>query len=105
MPTHRPTKNEKRRNKKKANSGSGTVPLNLNRKVEGLSSFSDALLDDDITIEYVSADYENDKDVDESVLNEFMAVFEKIAKPEELLGTGNSSEDIAPLIPRLTSCM
>lgn len=68
------TKNEKRRlRKKKVEDG---VSLNLTKDIRNIGSF-----DDKVEIEYVSPDFNFDIDI----YQQFREVFDKFAKPEELL--------------------
>lgn len=90
----RPTKNEKRRSKKK----DGTEPAvesasnghNQNKHNGHTASSHDDILDG-IEVEYVSADYGEDAGLDSSVLDQFRSVFEKFAKPEELVSENNQA--------------
>lgn len=91
------TKNEKRRSKKKDNSEPVVDPAINGQHPDqknGRSSNSDIL--DGIEVEYVSADYAEDIGFDSFMLEQFRSVFEKFAKPEELVsenqGVSNQSE-------------
>jgi splicing factor 3B subunit 2 len=84
------TKNEKRRSKKKEN----TEPLNGNKSESasaGGKQQNNGGAFDGIEIEYVSADYEHDLGLDSGILDQFRSIFEKFAKPEELV-----SDVVAP---------
>ena len=82
----RPTKNEKRRNKKKENVEPKSEGNKINDTFNGANTKNTNDNDsfDGIEVEYVSADYNEDLGIDSSVLDQFRSVFEKFAKPEEL---------------------
>lgn len=83
----RPTKNEKRRSKKK--DGADSSQQQEAKNGHAASSNNDIL--DGIEVEYVSADYAEDMGLDTSVLEQFRSVFEKFAKPEELVSENNQA--------------
>lgn len=85
----KPTKNEKRRNKKKEGAGAHTNGASVEIIHNSKHSQSDDL--DGIEVEYVSADYEEQDDVARSIMDQFRAVFDKFAKPEELVSTANQT--------------
>ena len=116
----RPTKNEKRRQKKKlANQQAKTVESNGTASSSSSSSSSSSnghhnvsAGDDDIQVqvEYVSADLSKElTSFDNSLLDQFKAVFEKFARPEDLTtqslisssakdGDSSSGQDVSQTI-------
>jgi splicing factor 3B subunit 2 len=75
----RPTKNEKRRNKKKEIPDSKVSESSVAVDTKGSSDL------EGIEVEYVSADYDTDSSVDPSFFEQFRSVFGKFTRPEELL--------------------
>lgn len=86
--SRRPTKNEKRRQKKKGskltNGESDRYGETENDGFEQKKN-DDRMDDDSIEIEYVSASYDGDQSLDSSIMQQFQNVFSKFSKPEELL--------------------
>lgn len=87
--SRRLTKNEKRRTKKKDNCES-QPKTNANDLLKGKESNN--LIPEGVEIEYVSADYDFDRDIDRSILEQFRTVFGKFAKPEELLSSQSTTQ-------------
>src|SRR5688572_15788458 len=78
----RPTKNEKRRSKKKENGATDAPVLNQKaREIDAITKTSNGN-SSSTKVEYVSTDYNED---DNPLLEEFKSVFEKFTKPEELM--------------------
>jgi splicing factor 3B subunit 2 len=90
------TKNEKRRQKKKQHEPKNGEEAHTNGKtsmdgagrkenVQNGSSSGTSNDDADVVIEYVSADMEGEFSFGDQVLDEFKSIFEKFAKPEDLM--------------------
>jgi splicing factor 3B subunit 2 len=82
----RPTKNEKRRSKKKE-VDAAPKPTSVkvaNGAITGITGIDDS---DGVEIEYVSAKYDGAIDI------EFRGIFEKFSKPEELLSDAVEEEE------------
>lgn len=88
----KPTKNEKRRSKKKdSNSGAqSNGALQNGPSAQSKSTHDDDQLDG-IEIEYVSADIEEQDELSQSIMAQFRSVFDKFAKPEELVSAANQT--------------
>ena len=88
------TKNEKRRQKKK-HGDDKDVKNGVHKHEENGTSESkdDEVLD--VQVEYVSADIERNFSFGDQVLDEFKSIFEKFAKPEDLMSAAlvSSAED------------
>lgn len=81
--TRRPTKNEKRRNKKKSGHANSETATN--------GTSSDVAVANGIEVEYVGADYESSA-AEDPLMAEFMEVFKKFTRPEELMAVETVKE-------------
>lgn len=104
MTSHRPTKNEKRRLRKKEEKekkdevvGKSGAGVKVSEPIDGE--------EDEIVVEYVAASLEDEVGADSSMIDMFKDVFSKFAKPEELLSADttrhhedNDASD-NPLVP------
>eukprot|EP01033_Poteriospumella_lacustris_P015476 gene15476-11068_t len=89
MTSHRPTKNEKRRLRKKEEKekkdevvGKSGTGVKVSEPIDGE--------EDEIVVEYVAASLEDEVGADSSMLDMFKDVFSKFTKPEELLSADTS---------------
>lgn len=90
----RPTKNEKRRCKKKLGDDQKITETNSNKN--GIIKEKNGSYDDDysgVDIEYVSADFDRDSSFNENMMAEFKSIFEKFATPEDLTNIALSSTE------------
>lgn len=78
------TKNEKKRLKKKECTKS-TPSTSKDPELGELLDVDETEANDDIQIQYVSANVQELADFNDDVLNQFKSVFEKFAKPEDLI--------------------